>query len=107
MFIRKIKTRTQNGTDYFAFRLVESVRIGDKVRQRTLLNLGSDFSLPRELWNELIAAIEAQRSTNLQLLSFPEPIARLAERIDAQLSPSKPAQKAQHHRVDLSLTPIW
>ena len=101
MFIRKIKTRTQNGTDYFAFRLVESVRIGDKVRQRTLLNLGSDFSLPREQWNELIAAIEAQRSTNLQLLSFPEPIARLAERIEAQLSPSKPAQKAQHHRVDL------
>ena len=57
--------------------------------------------MPREQWNELIAAIEAQRSTNLQLLSFPEPIARLAERIDAQLSPSKPAQKAQHHRVDL------
>ena len=32
---------------------------------------------------------------------IPEPIARLAERIDAQLSPSRPAQKVQHHGVDL------
>ena len=44
MFIRRAKTRTtENGETYYAYRLVESQRSADKVRQRTLLNLGSNF----------------------------------------------------------------
>ena len=44
MFIRRAKTRTtENGETYFAYRLVESERNQDKVRQRTLLSLGSNF----------------------------------------------------------------
>ena len=34
MFIRRIRTRTYNGTNYHRFRLVESKRFGDKVRQQ-------------------------------------------------------------------------
>ena len=46
MFIRRTKTRTVGTQDhYFTFRLVKSVRLGDKVRQRTLLNLGAHFDL--------------------------------------------------------------
>ena len=39
MFIRRTRTRSI-GDSYFTFRLVRSERIGSKVRQRTLLNLG-------------------------------------------------------------------
>ncbi len=34
------RTRSRVGKSYFTFRLVRSQRVGDKVRQRTLLNLG-------------------------------------------------------------------
>ena len=41
MFIRRTQTRsTVGGEIYFTHRLVHSERVGDKVRQRTLLNLG-------------------------------------------------------------------
>lgn len=51
MFIRKTPhTKKGDGGHYYTYRLVESQRVGAKVQQRTLLNLGSDFSLPKEQW---------------------------------------------------------
>ena len=42
VFIRKTATRARaRGGSYTSFRLVESVRSGSQVSQRTLLNLGS------------------------------------------------------------------
>ncbi|MBL0012142.1 MAG: hypothetical protein IPP22_16760 [Nitrosomonas sp.] len=38
--------------------MVESFRIGNKVKQQTLLNLGAEFSIPREYWGELTNRIE-------------------------------------------------
>jgi transposase len=59
MFIRRVKTRTtENGTAYYSHRLVESYRVGNRVRQRTLLNLGNHFNCPREQWPELTRRIE-------------------------------------------------
>jgi len=59
MFIRQAKTRsTSDEKSYFTHRLVESERVGTKVRQRTLLNLGTNFDLPRDLWPELCIRIE-------------------------------------------------
>lgn len=59
MFIRRVKTRTtDNGSSYYSYRLVDSYRVADRVRQRTLLNLGSNFSFPREHWPELTQRIE-------------------------------------------------
>ncbi len=44
MFIRATKTHsTADGKPVRSHRLVLSQRIGDKVRQRTLLNLGTDY----------------------------------------------------------------
>ncbi len=57
MYIRKSKER-KSGKIYESFRLVESIRIDNKPRQRTLLNLGSDFSLPVERHKELCGIIE-------------------------------------------------
>ena len=51
MFIRQTKTRNAaTGEDYITFRLLVSERVGKQVRQRTLLNLGRYFSLPKDLW---------------------------------------------------------
>lgn len=44
MYIRKTKTRAVNGKAYYSCRLVETERRADgKVKQTTLLNLGSDY----------------------------------------------------------------
>ena len=59
MYIRQTKTRSsKTGEDYYTFRLVASERVGTKVRQRTLLNLGRNFSLPKEQWPQLCARID-------------------------------------------------
>jgi transposase len=59
MYIRRttIKSRTA-GEPYFSHRLVESVRTEHGVRQRTLLNLGRHFEVPREQWAALAQRIE-------------------------------------------------
>jgi len=44
----------KNGAPYYTYRLVESVRTEKGVRQRNILNLGTDFFYPRELWPESI-----------------------------------------------------
>ena len=44
MYIRKTKTRVINGVDHYTYRIVESRRDEhDKVKQRTLLNLGAHY----------------------------------------------------------------
>ena len=59
MYIRRtaIKSR-KDGGQYYTYRLVESRRTEKGVRQQTLLNLGVDFSLPREQWPDLTKRIE-------------------------------------------------
>jgi len=54
----KLPIFCQSGENYFTFRLVASQRIGAKVRQRTLLSLGRNFSLPKEQWSWLCARID-------------------------------------------------
>lgn len=59
MYIRRtaIKSR-RTGEPYYTYRLVESVREGERVRQRTLLNLGRHFDVPHEQWTALAQRIE-------------------------------------------------
>lgn len=59
MFIRRttIKSRV-SGEPYFTYRLVESERVDGKVKQRTLINLGSHFDVARDQWPALCARIE-------------------------------------------------
>ena len=59
MYIRRtsIKSR-RTGEPYYTYRLVESVRREHGVRQRTLLNLGRHFEVPREQWAALAQRVE-------------------------------------------------
>ena len=73
MFIRRTKTRTVGTQDhYFTFRLVKSVRIGDKVRQRTLLNLGAHFDLLPAQWPLLCQRLDDLLGGQSTLMDYPE-----------------------------------
>ena len=59
MFIRRTQTRSsRSGEAYCTFRLVRSERVGPKVRQRTLLNLGRHFPLGQTAWPVLCRRID-------------------------------------------------
>jgi hypothetical protein len=60
VYIRRttIKSR-RTGEPYFTYRLVESIREGGRVRQRTVLKLGRYFEAPQAQWPALAQRIEA------------------------------------------------
>ncbi len=70
MFIRRttIKSR-ESGEPYYTYRLVESVRMGQTVRQQTVLNLGRQFEVPRAQWGPLAQRIEALIQGQLDLIA--------------------------------------
>ena len=57
MYIRTTTRNSTSGETYLTHRLVESRRVGGKVRQVTLLNLGRQFPLPKARWPELCERI--------------------------------------------------
>ena len=71
MFIRALPYKLKNGTTKTSFVLLRSVRIKGVTRHKTLLNLGQDFCIPKEDWNELIRHVEA-RLKGLAPLPFKE-----------------------------------
>jgi len=79
MYIRRtsIKSR-KDGSQYYTYRLVESRRTENGVRQNTLLNLGVDFSLPREHWPDLTRRIEGILGGQRSLLNIDSDIEKLA-----------------------------
>jgi len=116
MYIRRTKTKNlEDGSAYFTYRIVESVRIGDKVKQRTLLNIGADFTLEQAHWPLLTARIEElQQGSTLhqaELFGLSDELNTLLEatahaysaRITAKLSePLKSSQVTQEfHSVDI------
>ncbi len=99
MYIRQTKTSTSvAGEAYYTYRLVASERIGGKVRQKTLLNLGRNFSLPREQWPQLCTRIEAILAGQMVLIAPSDNIEKLAQRYAAQLVVA-PQPGDQHEEV--------
>ena len=68
MFVCRTRTRSRDGKEYFTFRLVRSQRVGDKVRQRTLLNLGSHFPIQRDHWRTLCQRLQRLLDPQTDLL---------------------------------------
>ena len=87
MFIRRTQTRsTQSAQTYFTHRLVRSQRIAGKVRQQTLLNLGSHFSIPRHHWPLLCRRLDQILSGQLPLFQEGSaPLEEEAQRMAARL----------------------
>lgn len=86
MYIRQTKTSSsKSGEHYCTYRLVASERIGGKVRQKTLLNLGAVFSLPREQWPHLCSRIEQLLSGQTTFLPLDTEIEPMAQRYAGQI----------------------
>lgn len=94
MFIRRTTTRrTASGETYHTYRLVEARREGGRVRQVTLLNLGSHFDLAEALWPSLCARLSQLLGQQDALLAvdLPEEVETLAQTLAAQLVARTPA----------------
>ena len=88
MYIRRTKTRqTSNGASYYSHRLVRSERVGSKVRQRTLLNLGHHFAVEQIHWPTFCAYLEQLLKGQEALLppELPEDAEQEAQRLVARL----------------------
>lgn len=105
MFIRRTKTAARaSGEAYHSHRLVASERVGAKVRQRTLLNLGSEFPLPREQWGDLCARIDEILSGQLPLADADPAVESLAQKLAAGLvarGGEPQARKADWREIDV------
>ena len=97
MFIRQTRTNNKaTGEGYFTFRLVRSERIGGRVRQITLLNLGRHFPIKQDDWPLLCVRIDQllqPQQTMLLPLHCPDTLERTAVRIFGQLVANVPAKE--------------
>ena len=60
MYIRDKPRSLKSGEQANTFTLVESYRVNGSPKQRTLLNLGQDFHIPKSQWRTLTRLIEDQ-----------------------------------------------
>ena len=104
MFVRRTQTRrTEDGQPYFSHRLVHSERIGNAVRQRTLLNLGRHFDIPQAQWPLLCSRIDDILAGQTPLVpDCPTAVEHEAQRIAAQLiARGTPVQGPAAGRTDI------
>jgi len=88
MFIVQARTSTaKDGSPYVTHRLVESRREGVKVRQKTLLNLGRNFSVDQRDWRLLCQRVDEliNGQATLNFLTLPMEIETEARRIAKRL----------------------
>lgn len=106
MYIRKTQIQKKKaGGYYYTYRIVESQRIGNKVTQRTLLNLGTDFSLADEQWptltKRILEILHGQRSL-LEIHSDIEKRARnYAARIIAKQQDESSDNSLDYREIDV------
>jgi len=102
MFIRSTSIKSKGtGGSYYTYRLVENERVGNKVKQRTLLNLGRHFDVPKPQWAELAARISQlleQTPCDMFTVELTAELEVMAQRYTAQIlalrSESLPAANA-------------
>ena len=99
MFIREILTRRTANKTYRSVRVVESRRVGRKVQQKMLLNLGAGFSIPKAQWPELVEIIEAKLAGNEYLFEPAPELAAAAESIVQRLR-SRELEKPTDESLD-------
>ena len=71
MFIRALPYKRKDGEQRNSFVLLRSQRIKGVTKQKTLLNLGQDFCIPKEDWKELVQQVVAHLKGE-QILPFKE-----------------------------------
>ena len=80
MFIRAVEHKNKkNHRKYRTYKLVDSVRTERGPRQTTVLNLGSDFKLPKKHWKQLANCIEEIVTEQQNIFKYPKKIKTLAD----------------------------
>lgn len=111
MYIRESKQKHAKTDEvYSSYRLVESYRNAEgKVRQQTLLNLGSHFSVPKTQWKSLADRVEEIQRGQHTLFGLEHQLEKEAERIAKLLVKRSCEQtklihpKRNHHTKYLSV----
>ena len=86
MFIKATKTYTDKaGRARKSHRLVRNVRVDGRVRQQTLLNLGTHWDVPRALWLRIAQRCEAILAGQQALFPEPETVEQHAQQLARQL----------------------
>jgi transposase len=106
MYIRKVTHADKNGKTYHTFKLIESVRTDRGPRQRMVLNLGTDFSVPEEKWKELADRIEEIVTGQNRLLPCAQDIEECATRYARNViayhgQEKKESPAPDYHRIDV------
>lgn len=106
MYIRKSQQKhPKTGEIYATYRLVESYRTAEgKVRQQTLLNLGSNYCVPVEQWKELALRITEIQNGQLNLLEIEPGLEQEALRIAKLLTKKTAKQQAHTQQSDKNTT---
>ncbi len=116
MYIRKTKIKNSKAGDaYYSYRIVESLREGNKVKQKTLLNLGKHFDIDPAHWSSLTLRIEqllnhhGQQQTDLFDLQsdLDETLEKAAQRYCAQIihKQSQPVNRSESLLPDSPASP--
>lgn len=86
MYIRRTTTKkAADGTAYPTFRLVASERVKGKVKQRTILHIGSCFDLDEHFWAQLCKRVENILTGNISLIAVPNEIEKYAQEFAARI----------------------
>ena len=82
MFFRR--TKAANGPDgksYYIYRLVENQRVGTKIRQKTVLNLGANWDVPQSDWKVVAQRVEAIQQRQISCFEYPKHVESAAQSI--------------------------
>ncbi len=104
MYIKAAKTHSKGGEPAYSYRLVKSERVGGKVRQVALLNLGTGFSVPKERWREFCHVLEMKMAGQQSMLEIDPELDATAGPIARKLrsrSLEKPKTPPKTANVDL------
>ena len=104
MYIKAAKTHSKGGEPAYSYRLVKSERVGGKVRQVALLNLGTGFSVPKDRWREFCHVLEMKMAGQQSMLEIDPELDATAGPIARKLrsrSLEKPRTPPKTANVDL------
>ena len=106
VFLRATKTHTKAGQPAHSVRLVESRRHGSSVRQKTLLNLGTSYSVPKHLWRQVAALTSDLLHGQPSLLSVDPAVHQAAQDLldrlrQRGLQPASSTDNCRFAQVDL------
>jgi alkylhydroperoxidase/carboxymuconolactone decarboxylase family protein YurZ len=87
------KSKKNSSAKYYTYRLMESVRVGKKVKKITLLNLGSTFSVEQKNWVELSTRINEIINQTPNLFELDSKLETLAQEYAKKIIASKAKAK--------------